>query len=735
MLFKINSALRRLLTSPACSGDQLPRWRHPLVGYLVSLLLVGSGLGVALVETYLVSPFSFPGTFLLFAVVFIALFWGLGPALFAILLSLLVLDTLYIPPFGILDGYRWDSIIQLLTFAAGGIIIALLAQQREAARLRAVTAERDAMLYARQLEATFNAMKDGVVVYNQNRQVVQTNAATRHLLGMSTPPKNDQWQKEQDLLLQAGQQDELGHQLPEKRQPLSRLLSDDMLMGTETTDVLVRTLDGREVVLNMSGAPIRGGTGTIEYAVLIYRDVTIRRQLEQQTAQTLQAVLAMAQVLVEFPERLRQKAAGSSFTEIIAYVGQQFAELTTSIIEKRHVIILAIEPEEDAISPAASVGFTPHQEYQLKEHLTRSSSLLHHVGNEEWISQLKANEVLVLDGTNVPLYTHVLPYDVQAVLIAPICVGDSLVGLLCVDDGSSESAYTPSEMRLVQTIAGLMALLLAQVHLQREHTEALANELALREANQRMEAFLGIICHELKTPLTVMGGCLQLVERRIKHIFSPEALLHEELRRLASVQDLLGHAKSQITLQNRLVDDLLDVSRIQAHTLRLFMALCNLVSIVQETVEDQRLLAAPRIIRLDLPTEQEVPVSVDADRLVQVVTNYLTNALKYSPADQPVEVRLSIAEQFAQVSVQDKGPGLSSAEQERIWERFYRVPGIEVQSGTGVGLGVGLYLCRTIIEQHGGQVGVQSVPGQGSTFWFTLPLTQQKDSDKGKTVW
>ena len=104
-----------------------------------------SALGrLALVETYLVSPFSFPGTFLLFAVVFVALFWGLGPALFAILLSLLVLDTLYIPPFGILDGYRWDSIIQLLTFAAGGIIIALLAQQREAARLRAVTAEHDA---------------------------------------------------------------------------------------------------------------------------------------------------------------------------------------------------------------------------------------------------------------------------------------------------------------------------------------------------------------------------------------------------------------------------------------------------------------------------------------------------------------------------------------------------------------------------------------------------------------
>ena len=182
------------------------------------------------------------------------------------------------------------------------------------------------MLYARQLEATFDAMKDGVVVYNQNRQVVQTNAATRHLLGMSTPPKTISGKKNRTSCSRQYNKTNWDTSSQRNGQPLSRLLSGDMLMGTETIDVLVRTLDGREVVLNMSGAPIRGGTGTIEYAVLIYRDVTIRRQLEQHTAQTLQAILAMAQVLVEFPKRLRQKAALSSFTEIIAYIGQQFAE-------------------------------------------------------------------------------------------------------------------------------------------------------------------------------------------------------------------------------------------------------------------------------------------------------------------------------------------------------------------------------------------------------------------------
>ena len=117
-----------------------------------------------------------------------------------------------------------------------------------------------------------------------------------------------------------------------------------------------------------------------------------------------------------------------------------------------------------------------------------------------------------------------------------------------------------------------------------------------------------------------------------------------------------------------------------------------------------------------------VPVIVDPERIGQVVTNYLTNALKYSPADKPVEISVRVEENQARVSVRDEGPGLSLEEQEHIWDQFYRVPGVEVQSGSSVGLGLGLHICRTIIERHHGRVGVQSAPGKGATFWFVLPL-------------
>ena len=111
----------------------------------------------------------------------------------------------------------------------------------------------------------------------------------------------------------------------------------------------------------------------------------------------------------------------------------------------------------------------------------------------------------------------------------------------------------------------------------------------------------------------------------------------------------------------------------------------------------------------------------DAGRIGQVLTNYLTNALKYAPVDRVTCVRLEVTGTDARVSVCDQGPGLTPEQQQRVWERFYQVaaPG---QQGPDRGLGLGLAIAMAIVEQHQGQVGVENAPGRGSTFWFTLPL-------------
>ena len=111
----------------------------------------------------------------------------------------------------------------------------------------------------------------------------------------------------------------------------------------------------------------------------------------------------------------------------------------------------------------------------------------------------------------------------------------------------------------------------------------------------------------------------------------------------------------------------------------------------------------------------------DVGRVAQALTNYLTNALKYTLGEQAVAVRLDVQASRARVSVRDQGPGLTLEQQQRVWERFYQVAAPGHQGSEG-GLGLRLAITRAIIEQHHGQVGVESVPGDGATFWFTLPI-------------
>ncbi|WP_126555702.1 sensor histidine kinase [Dictyobacter kobayashii] len=279
-------------------------------------------------------------------------------------------------------------------------------------------------------------------------------------------------------------------------------------------------------------------------------------------------------------------------------------------------------------------------------------------------------------------------------------------------------------------MAELTALVLERERLVAEQAEAQANVLAAREANHMMEDFLGIAGHELRTPLTTIKASVQLARRQIVRLSSQEAeLMPQILSSINVVQDLLNRTERQVGMQSRLINDLLDVSRIQMGRLELQPDLQDLVLITRQVVEDQRLLNPVRLIQLELSAAAELLVTLDADRIRQVISNYLSNALKYSDVDQPVFVQISVDARAknVRVAVRDSGPGLTEDQQQRVWERFYRVPEINVRSGSGVGLGLGLHITKMIIERLGGSVGIDSQPGHGSTFWFTLPLEGVSD--------
>jgi signal transduction histidine kinase len=272
-------------------------------------------------------------------------------------------------------------------------------------------------------------------------------------------------------------------------------------------------------------------------------------------------------------------------------------------------------------------------------------------------------------------------------------------------------------------------LLLEQAQLRRERTVAQASELAMRDAKSQMEAFLGIVSHELKTPVSSILLGLEMIQRRAQRA-AAEAGGNTQFR---SSQGALETTIQQLGRLGRLVDDLVDISRIQSGRMEFTFKPVDLVAIVRLVVEEQRQAAPERAITLHLSGNGSVSVYVDAERVEQVVTNFLTNALKYSGESALVEVGVQEVGQQARVWVRDQGPGIAQEEHEVIWERFHRAAGIEVQSGSGIGLGLGLHISKTIIERHHGQVGVESAPGLGSTFWFRLPLALPGEACPGRT--
>ncbi|HEY4387171.1 MAG TPA: PAS domain S-box protein [Ktedonobacteraceae bacterium] len=240
-----------------------------------------------------------------------------------------------------------------------------------------------------------------------------------------------------------------------------------------------------------------------------------------------------------------------------------------------------------------------------------------------------------------------------------------------------------------------------------------------KAAEQRKQEFLSMVSHELRTPLTGIVGFLDLALFSIKRLPETPASEHGEV--IKQITWMLQQAEQHTTIETRLVEALLDVAQMERHTFQLALRPRNLLEIVRDVTITQQQIAETRRIVFKQSEQGSVQVMVDADRIKQVLVNYLNNALKYAPGNQEITVGLEVHKGLARVYVQDKGPGLTTTQQQQIWERFYQTDTPVKQGGKKEGLGLGLYIAKVLIEQHHGQVGVESAPGEGSTFWFTLP--------------
>ena len=277
---------------------------------------------------------------------------------------------------------------------------------------------------------------------------------------------------------------------------------------------------------------------------------------------------------------------------------------------------------------------------------------------------------------------------------------------------SVRAPFDEAERELLHAFAGHArsaiehSRLYASLQLERERARA---------AERREAEFSSMVSHELRTPLALIRGYAATLLR------PPTALPEERARRF-----LEGIDAASMRLQ-RLIDNLLSASRLEGDIFVVQPEPVEVGTLVRRAVGASRVLAGePRRVEVDLPSEQ-LWVLGDPDQLAQVLENLIGNALKYSPRESAVRVAAHLADDRVRINVRDHGPGIPAAARERVFEKFYRVvsaPADDVHAVTGPrGLGLGLYICRRIVEAHGGLIWGASAQDGGSVFTVELAVS------------
>ncbi len=661
---------------------------------------------------------------------------------------------------------------------ASGTIIGAVCILRDVTERR--TLARDAHAQARQLEAVVAAITDAVHVYDRDGRLIHANNAAQALDARLLDPDYLDHSFAQRL---SSSQIRNGHgnRLLPQQVPAARVLRGEVLTGSRAVDTWVRMPDGTDVLFNTTGAPVRDLEGNLMGGVIVSRDMTERKRTE--TTMRLQALLIelsfepitvwnmdMEGAIVEWNAGAEQlygygkaEALGQNIHRLLKTVhpipletllaalehtGQWKGEIRHTTKDGRMLVVesrqQAIEVDGRRLVVEANRDISERKQIEealreseekfrtLADNMQQLAWMAHPDGhifwyNQRWYDYTGATpESLEGWGWQSVHDPKVLP-QVMEQWTRSIATGEpfDMVFPLKGADGQFRPFLTrimpfkDAQGRVVRWL-GTNTDIEEQVRLQE----------ALRAANATKDEFLSIASHELRTPLTSAKANLEIVARRFARLLgSPGEDVEALLAHLRPLERVLERGESALDRLGRLVEDLLDVSRIQSGQLEMRPRRVELAELVREATEEEAQAWQGREVRLEgllradgAAASPAVWVDADPDRIRQVVINYLSNALKYAPPERPVVVRLEASASVARVSVRDEGPGLTPVQQVRLFERFYRVEGIEHQQKSGIGLGLGLYIARTIVERHGGQIGVESALGKGSTFWFTLPL-------------
>jgi len=494
--------------------------------------------------------------------------------------------------------------------------------------------------------------------------------------------------------------------------PVDKVLREGTIVGLANHTLLIAK-DGQAIPIDDSGAPIRTHDGMIAGVILVFRDITERQQTEQERLQLLhqeqearvaaQAANQKLQFLTQVSTILASSLDYDTTLENLAHIlVPQMADncvidLITSNGSLTRVAVAATDPaREDALrelarrfppDPKASstrqsiIQKTPRLVTQLTDTYYEAAAQ-----NSEHLALMKASGG-------------------KSLLIMPLLIGEQSLGAISLGMVDSGRSYIEGDLDLMSEVAHRAAFAVQHARLYREA------EAARREAEQANDLklqFLAMISHELRTPLTSIKG------------FASTLLSTDVTWDTESQRDFLEIINEETNKLTDLVEQLLDLSRITAGQLRVRKQLCQMDDILQIAITQLKLIALYHHLVINIPSGLPL-VMADPQRIAQVLGNLVANATKYAPPQSQITIEAIVSTSDLHISVSDLGPGIPPEHRIKVFEAFRQIERPNDHYSRGAGLG--LAICKGLVEAHGGKIWIVDQPLPGTTVSFTLPLT------------
>ena len=323
------------------------------------------------------------------------------------------------------------------------------------------------------------------------------------------------------------------------------------------------------------------------------------------------------------------------------------------------------------------------------------------------------------DPSTEPIHDLLRSWGTECLLIVPLLSRGAVIGTLVLATDHAGREFTPNEVALAETVAGQIASAVENSRLFEEMQQAKEAAVA---ANDAKSAFLTNVSHELRTPLTSVVGFAKIIRKRLDERVFP-LVPGDDPRAQRAVDQVRNNVEIIVAEGERLttlINNVLDLAKIEAGKFEWDMEPLAVSTIVDRGIAATASLFEEKRLRLTRDVPDDLPSVVgDRDSLIQVVINLLSNAVKFTDKGS-VTCRARREGDEVVISVTDTGLGIAVEDQPRVFEQFSQVG--DTLTGKPFGTGLGLPICRQIVERHGGRLWVESALGSGSTFSFTLPI-------------